>query len=91
MRTVLALVAAVTLTGCALDLDAAKWNKPGATTQQVSMAGQGCARQAFLIGPGPDLVLGGLADVGRLTVQETRQSRAFDGCMTAQGYARAQE
>ena len=59
--------------------------------RQLTAAELGCAHQAFLIGPGYDLVLGGLLDVGRLAVQEMRQARAFDGCMTAQGYTRSRE
>ncbi len=90
MRAALVLAAALLLAGCALELDATKFKKSDTMAQQVTAAELGCARQAFLIGPGWDLVLGGLFDVGRLAVQETRQASAFDGCMTAQGYTRVQ-
>lgn len=86
MRTVLALVTMLGLTGCALDLEATQWQRPQMMAQQVTAAEYECAHQAFAIGPGPDLVLGGLLDVKRLAVQEWRQSRAFDDCMTALGY-----
>jgi hypothetical protein len=91
MRTVLALCAALLLAGCALDLEAAKWTKPQMMAQQVTASEQECARRAFEIGPGPDLVLGGVFDAVRLAVHETRQARAFDGCMTSRGYARVGE
>jgi hypothetical protein len=54
--------------------------------QEVSLVEVECARKAFEIGPGPDLILGGLLDVGRLAVQESRQSDAFSSCMTSAGY-----
>jgi hypothetical protein len=75
--------------GCTLDLAGTEWQKPGALVQEVTLVEVECARKAFQIGPGPDLILGGLLDVGRLAVQESRQSAAFDSCMTGAGYQRA--
>jgi hypothetical protein len=57
--------------------------------QDVSAVEVQCARKAFEIGPGPDLILGGLLDVGRFAVQESRQANAFSDCMTAAGYERS--
>jgi len=57
--------------------------------QDVSLAEVACARRAFEIGPGPDLILGGVLDVGRIAVQESRQSNAFDNCMKSAGYQRS--
>jgi hypothetical protein len=91
MRPILALGAALLLAGCALDLEAAKWKRPQMMVQQVTASEQECARQAFEIGPGPDLVLGGLVDLVRLAVLEGRQAGGFDGCMTSRGYARVAE
>lgn len=91
MRATLALATALLLAGCALDLEAAKWQKPQMMAQQVTASEQECARQALAIGPGPDLVLGGLVDLVRLAVLEGRQARGFDGCMTSRGYARVGE
>jgi hypothetical protein len=88
MKPLLVLFAAMLAAGCALDLEAAKWQKPQTMSQQVTAVEQDCARQAFQIGPGWDLVLGGMVDVVRLGVQEARQASAFGRCMTAQGFAR---
>ena len=88
MKTLLVLSAAVLVAGCALDLEAAKWRKPDMMAQQVTLAEVECARTAFEIGPGWDLVLGGMFDVVRLGVLEARQAGAFGGCMTARGFAR---
>ncbi len=90
MRGYAALVAGVLLlTGCTLDLRGTEWKKPGAMFQDVSLVEVECARKAFEIGPGPDLILGGLLDVGRIAVQESRQANAFSDCMTGAGYQRS--
>jgi len=90
MRALVALSAAVLLlTGCTLDLRGTEWKKPGAMFQEVSLIETDCARKAFEIGPGPDLILGGLLDVGRIAVQESRQANAFSDCMTSAGYQRS--
>jgi hypothetical protein len=88
MKITLVPLTALLLAGCTLDLDAANWKKPQTLPQQVTADEYQCAHSAFLIGPGPDLVLGGLVDVLRLALQESRQAGAFDGCMTSQGYAK---
>jgi hypothetical protein len=88
-RFVALLVAVLSFTGCTLDLRGTEWKKPGAMFQEVSLVEVECARKAFEIGPGPDLILGGLLDVGRIAVQESRQSNAFDDCMTGAGYQRS--
>ena len=90
MKTVVALSAALLLTGCTLDLDAAHWAKAQTLPQQVTADEYLCAHRALLIGPGPDLVLGGLLDVLRLALQERRQDSTFDGCMASQGYAKVE-
>ena len=88
MRVAIVLLALL-LTGCALDLGGVEWQKPGAMVQEVTITEVECARNALQIGPGPDLILGGLLDVGRLAIQETRQAAAFSSCMTSAGYQRS--
>lgn len=89
MRALALLAVAMLLTGCVLDLRGTEWKKPGAMFQEVSLVETECARSAFEIGTGPDLILGGLLDVGRIAVQESRQSSAFSDCMKHAGYERA--
>ncbi|PYN01221.1 MAG: hypothetical protein DME07_14255 [Candidatus Rokuibacteriota bacterium] len=76
------------LAGCTLDLAGTEWQKPGAMVQEVTVVEVECARKALEIGSGPDLILGGLLDVGRLAVQESRQAAVFSSCMTSAGYQR---
>ena len=89
MRALALLAVAMLLTGCVLDLRGTEWKKPGAMFQEVSLVETECARSAFEIGTGPDLILGGLLDMGRIAVQESRQSGAFSDCMKQAGYERA--
>jgi hypothetical protein len=89
MRAFLVVVAALSLVGCTLDLWGTEWRKQEAMVQEVSLAEVECARKAFEVGPGPDLILGGLLDVARLAIQESRQAAVFDSCMTSAGYQRA--
>jgi hypothetical protein len=88
-RLVALLAGVLLLTGCTLDLRGNEWRKPDVMFQDASLAEVECARKAFEIGPGPDLILGGLLDVGRIAVQESRQANAFDDCMTSAGYQRS--
>jgi hypothetical protein len=89
MRAFLVVVAALSLVGCTLDLWGTEWRKQGAMVPEVSLAEVECARKAFEVGPGPDLILGGLLDVARLAIQESQQAAVFDSCMTSAGYQRA--
>ena len=89
MRVLIVLAAAALLTGCVLDLRGTEWKKTGAMFQEVSAVEVECARKALDIGPGPDLGLGGLLDVGRIAVLESGQANAFSDCMTSAGYQRS--
>lgn len=84
------LAAALLLAGCVLDLSGTAWKKPGAMFQQVTADEMECARRTHEIGTEPDLLLGGVLDVPRLALKESRQQRTFDSCMTAAGYARTE-
>jgi hypothetical protein len=88
MRLAIVVVAAALLAGCALDLGGTEWKKSGAMFHEVTAVEIQCARTAFETIVGPDLLLGGLFDVGRTAVFEARQASAFSDCMSAQGYAR---
>ena len=90
MRLAIVVLAAALLAGCALGLGGTEWKKSDAMFQQVTAVEIECARAALTIGPGLDLVLGGVVDVVRTAALEARQDGAFSDCMTAQGYARVQ-
>ena len=89
MRVPIVLAAAAQVEDAAREQRGTEWRKTGAMFQEVSAVEVECARKAFEIGPGPDLGLGGLLDVGRIAVLESRQANAFSDCMTSAGYQRS--
>jgi len=89
MRLPLALLVAFgTLAGCTTkyDLSGADWTKPGTMVQTVTQDEMDCVRAAREAGRTPELWVGGLADVGRMVVEERQRSGAYHGCMLARGY-----
>jgi hypothetical protein len=88
MRLALALLVLGSLTGCTVkyDLSGADWTKPGTMFQEVTYDQMECVRAAREAGQTPDLIVGGLADVGRLIVEERQRSGEFRRCMLARGY-----
>lgn len=89
MRLALALLVAFgSLAGCTTkyDLSGAAWRKPDMGIQAVTLDELECVRAAREAGRTPDLVVGGLADVGRLFVEERQRSDAYKRCMVAKGY-----
>jgi hypothetical protein len=88
MRLIVA-VAALWLAGCAPAFDVAgrEWAKPGTSIPQVTLDETNCARNAYAAGWTPDLVLGGVLDVGRIVVQNSAQTSTYRQCMRQRGYA----
>jgi len=89
MRLAIALlVAAGTLAGCTAkyDLSGADWTKPDAGIQIVTLDEMECVREAREAGWTPDLIVGGVADVARLVVEERQRAGAYRSCMLAKGY-----
>lgn len=88
MRLAIALLALAALTGCSIkyDLSGAEWTKPGAMIQEVTYDEMECVRAARDAGYTPDLIVGGLVDVGRYAVEESQRGGAYSSCMEARGY-----
>ncbi len=88
MRIVIALLVLGTLAGCSTkyDLSGAGWTKPGALFQDTTYDEMECVRAAREAGHTPNLIVGGLADVGRYFVEERQRSGEFHGCMHTRGY-----
>jgi outer membrane lipoprotein SlyB len=88
MRLAIALLALGTLAGCSAkyDLSGAEWTKPGTTVQEVTYDEMECVRGTREVERTADLVVGGLADVGRYLVEERQRKSAYQGCMQARGY-----
>jgi hypothetical protein len=90
MRLALALLVLGALTGCSTkyDLSGAEWTKPNTLIQDVTYDEMECVRAAREAGHTPDLIVGGLVDVGRYFVEERQRSGSFHSCMEAKGYQR---
>jgi hypothetical protein len=88
MRLTIALLVLVILGGCSTkyDLSGADWKKTGTMIQDVTYDEMECVRAAREAGSTPDLIVGGLADVGRYFVEERQRSGEFRRCMLARGY-----
>jgi hypothetical protein len=85
------LVAAVALfaAGCTTwDLDDV-WSKPNASTLLISRDDWDCRHEVDESAPRtPDLIVGGVVDVGRVVVEERFRDATYAKCMTARGYTR---
>jgi hypothetical protein len=88
MRLTIALLVIGTLTGCSTkyDLTGADWVKSGVMIRDVTYDEMECVRGAREAGATPDLVVGGLADVGRYLIEERQRGGAYRNCMQAKGY-----
>jgi hypothetical protein len=88
MRIVIALLVIAALSGCSTkyDLSGADWKKPGTLIQDVTYDEMECVRGARDAGATPDLIVGGLADLGRTVIEEGQRTGTYRACMQAKGY-----
>jgi hypothetical protein len=90
LRFAIAGLGLLTLAGCSAkyDLAGTSWAKPNTMVQQVTLDEIDCAREAREASHTPDLILGGLIDVGRYFYEERQRFSTYERCMVARGYAR---
>ena len=76
------------LSGCATkyDLTGTDWSKPATMIQQTTQDEMDCVRDAREAGWTPDLIVGGLVDLGRYGIEEIQRRTSYRRCMTAKGY-----
>ena len=88
MRLALTLLLIGSLAGCSVkyDLAGVAWTKAGTGINTVTQDEMECVRTAREAGRTPDLVVGGLVDVGRHFYGESQRGGAYNNCMTARGY-----
>jgi outer membrane lipoprotein SlyB len=88
MRLAIALLALVVLAGCSnkFDLSGTDWKKSNTMFQDVTYDEMECVRAAREAGWTPDVIIGGVADVARFTIEERQRDGAFHRCMIAKGY-----
>jgi len=88
MRLATVVMAACVLAGCApqFDIEGTHWAKAGTQIQETTLDEMECARVASRSYWTPDLVVGGLADVARVYVEDSQITSAFSRCMESKGY-----
>ena len=90
MRLGIALLGLLLLTGCSAkyDLAGTAWAKPDTLVQQTTLDEIECAREAREASNTPDLIVGGLVDVGRYFYEEHQRFGTYERCMANRGYSR---
>jgi uncharacterized protein YceK len=89
MRAVILLVAVgLLLAGCTrvLDVSGKEWRRVDASIQQVTYDEVDCARASERAGDLPDRIVGGVADMVVLPLEDKRRGAAYDHCMRTRGY-----
>jgi len=91
VRAVAILLLAAVVGGCAseLDVSGARWKKEGVGFNQVTFDETECARGARDAGQTPDLIVGGLVDLGRNAIRERGRQGTYEKCMKDRGYRSA--
>jgi hypothetical protein len=75
----------ITLFGPTLE----EWTKPGLDARQFSVDDHRCYLAATNTPRTPDLIVGGVVDVGRVVVENRDVSSTYYGCMAKLGYRRS--
>jgi hypothetical protein len=91
VRAAAILLLVVTAVGCTAELDVsgARWRKEGVGFNQVTLDETECARNAMDAGQTPDLIVGGLVDIGRNIVRDRGRQGTYEKCMKDRGYRSA--
>lgn len=90
MRTALVVAAAVVVAGCTTgDLSGRRWTKVDVSTHQRTLDDLQCSRTAARPVGTYESWVGGLADLGRIVVEQGQRYGLYARCMAARGYARS--
>jgi hypothetical protein len=91
MKLVLLLGAVVVLSGCTrvIDIAGVEWRRANTSIPQETWDEVECARETENAGDLPDTIVGGLADLIVVPLEDVRRGAAYDRCMIAKGYERA--
>ena len=90
MRRGTAVLGLLILTGCSAknDLAGTAWSKPNTLALQATLDEIACARAAREASSTPDLIVGGVVDVGRYFYEERQRFGTYEQCMISRGYSR---
>ena len=89
MRVALLVLATVVLLpGCTrvLDIAGVEWKRANTSLQQETLDEVECVRETEGAGDLVDTIVGGLADLIVVPLEDRRRGAAYDRCMIAKGY-----
>jgi hypothetical protein len=70
-----------------LDIAGVEWKRANTSLQQETLDEVECVRETEGAGDLVDTVVGGLADLVVVVLEERQRGAAYDRCMVAKGYA----
>jgi hypothetical protein len=88
MRRIVLLGALVLAAGCTTKHLDWEWTKASASMQQLTSDQQDCLRERAEAPPRPPSWVGGLADAGRIWLEERDRNALYEACMRQRGYTR---
>ena len=91
MRVVTLLgVVVLLLVGCTrvLDVSGSEWRRANASIQQITYDEVECARLSEPAGDLPNTIVGGLADLVVVPLEDVLRGASYDRCMRQRGYER---
>src|SRR5215208_4161682 len=84
------LLGVIVLSGCTrvLDISGVEWRRANTAIQEETWDEVECARSTEYAGDLPDTIIGGIADMIVVPLDDSRRAAAFDRCMVGKGYQR---
>jgi uncharacterized protein YceK len=86
----LLVVVVLLLAGCTrvLDVSGNEWRRANVSIQQITYDEVECARLSEPAGDLPDTIVGGLADLVVVPLEDKLRGASYDRCMRQRGYER---
>lgn len=88
MKAALALATLLALPACTTIHDPSDWTKPAATMQEVTFDDMECERASRDIPGTFDPIVGGVADIPRIMIENGQREHTYTRCMKDRGYER---
>ena len=88
-RLTAVIAVALLAAGCTTWDLGTRWTRPNTMMQQTTYDNMGCARLDEEVKRTPETILGGVFDLGVLTVTEIIRISRYNDCMTSKGYVKS--
>ena len=87
--TAVIVVAAALAAGCTTWDLGTQWTRSSTMMQQITYDNMECARLDEAVKRTPETILGGVLDLGMLTISEMARISRYNDCMTSKGYVKS--